>query len=217
MEFNKYTVYAHINKYNGKVYIGITGINPSKRWGAGCNYTGCTLFNRALKKYGWKGFHHVILYPNLSKNIACKVEIELIKEYKKLGISYNITEGGTSTKGHSMPESARLKIGLFNKNKIVSCNTRQKLRRVKLGIKTSPLSDTHKLKISMSLKGKCPKNISLFYKEVIQLDLNNNIVQMWKSVSEASKAINGDRSFISKVCRKGGTAYGYKWKYNTSE
>lgn len=217
MELNKYSVYAHINKYNGKVYIGITGMNPSKRWGAGYNYIGCTLFKRAIDKYKWDGFHHVILYNNLDRNIACKVEAELIKEYKELGISYNITEGGTSTKGHLMSKSARLKIGAFNKGKYVSEHTRKKIRESKLGIKLSPLSFNHKLKISEALKGRVPKNIPMFCKRTIQLDINNNIVMIWDSTTDAARNIGGDKSFISKVCRNGGTAYGYKWKYDTSK
>lgn len=28
---NNYTVYCHINKYNNKIYIGITGQDPKKR------------------------------------------------------------------------------------------------------------------------------------------------------------------------------------------
>ena len=59
------------------------------------------------------------------------------------------------------------------------------------------------------------------YKSIYQMDLNNNIINEFKSVTEAARVIKPDnpvsaKGFISAVAR-GNTpaksAYGYKWKY----
>ena len=52
-ENNKWTVYIHVNKTNGKCYVGITTQKPYDRWGSnGCNYKGQVFYN-AIRKYGW--------------------------------------------------------------------------------------------------------------------------------------------------------------------
>jgi hypothetical protein len=76
-----YIVYKHTSP-SGKVYIGITSLRPEERWGGGAGYVKNKHFNRAIKKYGWENIKHEILFDGLSKEDACKIEIELIKEYK---------------------------------------------------------------------------------------------------------------------------------------
>jgi predicted GIY-YIG superfamily endonuclease len=49
---NKYTIYMHKNKINGKIYIGQTRTSVNDRWQDGKGYKGCTLFDRAINKYG---------------------------------------------------------------------------------------------------------------------------------------------------------------------
>ena len=51
-------------------------------------------------------------------------------------------------------------------------------------------------------------------KEILQLDLNDNIISEFSSISEASKILNVGRSGIMQCLRKRNkTAFGYKWKY----
>ena len=89
----------HVNKVNNKKYIGITKTSVNKRWG--CNGSGYrnnkqSVFYRAIQKYGWDNFEHIILYENLSQDEACNMEIKLIKEYKTQdsNFGYNVQSGG---------------------------------------------------------------------------------------------------------------------------
>lgn len=94
-----YVVYIHINKINGKKYIGITCQKPEYRWGQqGQGYRECPVFWNAILKYGWDNFDHVIHADNLTKEEACKLEIELIAEMNSNNplFGYNVAKGGTA-------------------------------------------------------------------------------------------------------------------------
>ena len=80
MEKN-YTVYMHVCP-NGKRYIGITRLIPKKRWQNGNGYRKNKYFWRAIQKYGWDNFEHIILFENLTHDDANKREIEYIAKYR---------------------------------------------------------------------------------------------------------------------------------------
>lgn len=92
---NNFILYVHISPSN-KLYIGIT-CKGIKRWGAdGCGYCSQQLFYRAITKYGWENFKHIVLLENLSKEEAFICEEYLIAKYHsndpKFG--YNVASGG---------------------------------------------------------------------------------------------------------------------------
>jgi len=59
-------VYCHINKANGKMYIGISS-NLKNRWGGNGNrYEGCDAIYNAFNKYGWDQFYHFVLMNGLT-------------------------------------------------------------------------------------------------------------------------------------------------------
>ena len=93
---NNYKIYVHINKTNGKLYIGQTCNVVEKRWANGRGYKGCRHFENAINKYGWNNFEHIVLIENLSLEEANIIEEELIKKYKTLDCKYgyNISSGG---------------------------------------------------------------------------------------------------------------------------
>ena len=99
-----WTVYKHISP-SGKVYIGISS-NVKRRWTANGYYyhLSDTVFSRALNKYGWDNFQHIIISENLTKKEACDMEKELIAYYKAKGTSYNITDGGEGFAGKHSEE-----------------------------------------------------------------------------------------------------------------
>lgn len=96
-EEQSYCVYKHTNFVNGKVYIGITSKEPSKRWNGGYGYLKNEYFWRSIQKYGWnEGFKHEILFHSLTEEEACQKEIELIKYYNSTDsrYGYNHDPGG---------------------------------------------------------------------------------------------------------------------------
>ena len=97
IENGAYTVYCHINKTNGKMYVGITSKkNPQERWRHGNGYADTPHFGAAIQKYGWNNFNHEIIASNLTEDEACNMERFLIKELNLLDdkYGYNISEGG---------------------------------------------------------------------------------------------------------------------------
>ena len=91
----KYILYLHVNKINGKVYVGITSKTPpTLRWGKnGYHYKENIYFHNAIQKYGWDSFEHLILEENLTLEEAQQKEKDLILKYKSKGLSYNISDG----------------------------------------------------------------------------------------------------------------------------
>lgn len=92
-----YCVYMHVNKTNGKKYVGITSKKPEYRWGrCGNSYFQNKHFFNAIQKYGWDGFDHIILANGLTKEEACRWEATLIALYRCnfQEYGYNGSEGG---------------------------------------------------------------------------------------------------------------------------
>ena len=91
-KLNNYCVYAHINQQNGKIYIGITK-DIAKRWIPSA-YKFSPFFNKAIKKYGWDNFDHIILINNITKpniqiNLNGFTENDVIPSQAKLNIFFN--------------------------------------------------------------------------------------------------------------------------------
>lgn len=152
-----YRVYMHTNKFNRKVYIGVTSRKRVKdRWGTdGKGYFKNSKFYKAILKYGWDNFEHIILFENLTREEAIAKEIELIKQYDSFKHGYNSDLGGSilsqesranvwktrKEKGYLMSEKVKKEKSIFMKSLWVE--------RRKNGYK---LSKETKEKISNSLK-----------------------------------------------------------------
>lgn len=165
-------VYKHTSP-NGYVYIGITSESDENiRWRSGYGYRHNPHFFNAIQKYGWDNFRHEIIEEGLTCKEAQDLEISLISKYKRLGVCYNITDGGEGHNGISLTNEHKQKISQtlkenhpepWNKGKtgVYSKETRYKMgasMRGKVGWnrgkKLGPLSEEHKRKVSESLKGK---------------------------------------------------------------
>lgn len=95
---DRYIIYMHTNKLNGKFYIGQTCQSLEKRAGSnGESYRGCDRFYQAIKEYGWNNFEHTVLFSGLSSDEANALEELLITSVRSYdpSIGYNIAMGGS--------------------------------------------------------------------------------------------------------------------------
>lgn len=152
MDKKVFTVYMHIAP-NMKKYIGMTCKSVKQRWVNGNGYSLQPYFYRAINKYGWNSFQHIIIADKLTKKEACKLEIDMIKYWNTTDRDegYNIlTGGGTGRYGIKHTQETIEKIRKSNLGKSVSEETKEKLRQVNLGRK---FTNEQKKKISNSISG----------------------------------------------------------------
>lgn len=110
-----YTIYRHINKINGKSYIGITKRAVESRWALGKGYRkkNQPAFYNAIKKYGWDNFTHEILETDIHSLEKANEREQYWIAYYHTWIydpecnGYNITQGGDGTPGHTLKEESK--------------------------------------------------------------------------------------------------------------
>lgn len=237
----QYIIYAHINKFNGKMYIGQTSTAPEVRWKYGKGYIGNQYFYNAIKKYGWNGFDHIIIAQGLTLEEANKYEEFLIAKYKTNNkeYGYNIREGGRNS---TMNPESKKKISESKMGHSVSDETREKISRnhADMSGKNNPMYGRHhseetKEKIrqrnqSIERKGvkRSPETIQKMKENhqdfsgdknpraraVIQLTVDEQYIKTFSTAKEAADSIGQSGNNITVCCRKHNrTAGGYKWRY----
>lgn len=137
-------VYAHVvpkeisNYDHDKYYIGVTSLSLDCRFKNGLGYEYCTLFWKAIQKYGWNNIIHFVFIDNLCREDAMKMEKILIDQYKSNNpmYGYNLTTGGEGVSGYHHTEEQKRQTSLrqkgripHNKGKKTSEETKTKLRK----------------------------------------------------------------------------------------
>lgn len=150
---NNFCVYAHITP-DGKMYIGITGQKVKYRWDNGNGYRG-SLFEKAIKEYGWDNIQHLIIIEGIPKEIAQVCEVALISKYKSNDpqYGYNIALGNHPSEDMNR-RNALAHVGKqYHLGFKHSEETRKKMREAKLG---KPLTEAQKAqlrRLHTSMKG----------------------------------------------------------------
>lgn len=228
---NKWSVYLHINNKNGKMYCGITSMNPpKKRWGKeGNKYSRHPHFWSAIQKYGWNNFEHKIIAKNLSEEEACEKEKELIEKYNLTNPEkgYNTFKGGKIN-----TEEIKEKMSKAHKNKTLTEEHKKAISRslgkgennVNFGRKQSKEAVLHN---SLAKRGNKHPNYGKHLKEntkekikekvskpIIQCDLEGNVIKEWESGKQAALELNLGYKAINN-CLRGlrKSSFGYKWYY----
>lgn len=270
-----YTVYKHTSP-SGKVYIGITHVEPRERWKNGLGYRTQKRFYRAIVKYGWDAFTHEVLFSGLSEVDAKNKEVELIALYNSTDKNhgYNVTLGGEAMNGYIPPQEVREKISRANKGRKKPDTMRKRLSIAKTGTHASEeakrnMSQNHadisgernpmygrnhseetRRKISQTRKRLfaegaltqpkkvrppklTPEERAKLLSErmsgennpsygkglgVVQLSLDGEVVQEYKTIREAERETGTDHSVISRCCKgRVKSAGGFRWRYTEEE
>lgn len=211
-----YCIYMHKNKINGKVYIGQTCQKLDQRFRNGEGYKKCTYFYKAIQKYGWNNFEHIVLENGLTLNQANKREQYYIKLYNSNNKSngYNSTSGGMNFK---MSEEQKIKLSKIKKGKPGIKHTQEYKDNMSKIMKQRWKDKEEREKLCKAMKenhadfkgGKHPKA-----KKVMRLDTQ----EIFNSCGEAAISINknwiqGGKSIARAARGERITAYGIKWRY----
>ena len=227
------TIYK-LTSPSGKSYIGqTTNLKNRKRCFYNPNrcYSGHKLDN-AVKKYGIENFKYEIVIQIVEsdkfklREKLDELEIYYIEKYDSYNNGYNMTLGGSGSKGCFQTEESRKKISDKAKGRKGSMTGRH-------------LTEEQRKKVSDFAKTRTGNKNPFFGKShsettknrigdansipIIQLDLEDNIISEFPSAKEAARTLGKPRadSEIVKVCKNyvspsGShyiTALGYKWKY----
>lgn len=236
----KFCVYKHINKYNNKVYIGITSQSFKNRWNNGNGYLGCNSFMNAIKKYGWNNFEHYYLYKNnwikvdesddltdkylLTYSEAAEKERYFIEKYKNdLGTDniYNITNGGEGTSGLNIKAVKQFSF----EGILIAEYDSIKEASEKTNISNAMISSccNHNAKTAGNYIFKfSDDNLPLTIPETIyrkniaveQYNLNGKFIKEYSSATIACKETGINNSLIASCCRGQYNHAGeFQWKY----
>ena len=210
----KYYVYVHINKINGKMYVGQTCRKPEYRWDNGNGYKNSRYFWRAICKYGWDNFDHEVVASNLTKEEADNFEKLLINKLDTMNQDkgYNMTMGGEGSVGCVLSEETRQKMSKSRMGRQVSAETRKKISE---GHKGKRLSASTRNKLREINIGKSAGSNNPSARAVYQIDKDTNeIIARFETMLEASLQTGASYTHICSCCR--GTrsiSGGFKWTY----
>lgn len=231
-------VYRHIRLDKNEVfYIGIGGFNKKEPL-----YSYKRAYSNRRNNY-WKNITNKtdyiveIISEGLTREQACKKEIEFIKLYGRIdlgtGTLVNLTDGGEGSNGPKTEEHKK-KIGLSNKGKKHTKDFCENISKRQTGYKHT---DETKNKISKASKGnkynlgrKHSQESIMNYKigaskhsydsrksaaeKVSKPVYCVELDKIFKSITQAGIELNISASHISAVCNgKRKTAAGYKWKF----
>lgn len=219
----------HKNKINGKCYIGLTKTSLNQRAGNnGYGYKRCLKFYRAIEKYGWDNFEHIILFDNLSREEAALKEQETIKLFDSIKNGYNADNGGFT--GHHSEETLqriREKTKEANGKSVCCYETNKRYETIKeasldTGVDSASI-------IRCCKKQQCVAgNLHWYYADEQAPEFHRDkrffpvlcitTGKAYPTIAEAARDTNSDFSAIRKVCvGKYKSTNSLKWKYLSNE
>lgn len=191
----KMFIYVVTNLINGKQYVGLTTTPLKKRWREHTYRTSCcSALHKAIRKYGVDNFSIQQIDVADSLIELKQKEVYWIAELNTLSPNgYNLTIGGEHPR---WSEESRQKLSSTEKGHPVSEETRRKISIANKGQKPS-----EKARLASSKSVCCVETGTIY-----------------KSITDAAKAVNGSMKAIS-YCLHGGchTSGGYHWRWTNAE
>ena len=191
-----YTVYQHRNLKNGKSYIGMTSLEPKKRWNSGKGYKKNSKMWSDIQNSDWnKDWEHNIIGQSEDKQEALNVEEMFIWLFNSTNDGYNTsTYGGTSYKRteESRKKMSESKIGEKNPNfgKHHSEETKKKMSEARIGNHNRPQTP------------------------VLQYSKSGEFIAEYPSIKEAKKQTGCYQGNICECCKgKRKSTGGFIWRY----
>ncbi len=221
---NNSGIYIIRNNIDKRIYIG-SAFNIRKRFNVHNsllrrNKHHSKKLQNFYNKYGKNSLiFEVLEYCN--KKVLLKKEQYYIDKYDPIKNGFNNSKNAGNIAGFKMTKKSRMKISAALKGKPRSLEHRKALSLAhKGGVKLAArgLKRTKKQCENISLgqlnSNKARKAKLLLRKKVKQLDLNNKLIKIWKSITHVALKLNIDASNIVKVLKgKKYTAYKFKWEY----
>lgn len=181
---SKYKVYCLNNNLTNEKYIGVTKQKLSHRFKSGKGYKKDTKINKAIEKYGWENFEHIILFETEDKELAGEKERQFIKKYDTVKKGYNKQDGGF-------------------KNFQAAKHSKETLRRISEKQKGRHHSPNTEFK-----KGVITESTILRMKKVYCVELNKEFI----SITQAEKELGLSHHIHDCINGKRNTCGGYHWK-----
>lgn len=169
---------------NGKIYIGQSKYNNKYYLGSG------KILLKALSKYGRQNFIKEIL-EECSHEELNYLEIKYINEYNSTdkNIGYNLEKGGCGN-----TEKQNENISKMNQNRIVTEETKNKIRIKKLG---KPLSEETRKKMSISKIGN-KLRLGKSHTDFDKIKISESIKKYYEIEENRIKSKNAARKRISE-------------------
>lgn len=231
---NTYCVYCHVSP-DGKRYIGVTKRKPEKRWNYGKGYINNSYFTRAIEKYGWNAFKHIVLCEKLTRAGASNLEKRFIEYYETTNRSkgYNLDCGGLYGDKELSDETKR-KIGDAHRGRYTEAqwaatiarrgkghpHTEEAKKKIGDAHRGRHLSEEQRKHLSEINQGKkMPESVKEKLrvkngKRINQYTMDGIFIRSYKSIKETAKAMGVKPPSISACCRGiVSNSCGFLWRY----
>ena len=151
-----YTVYQHRNLKNGKSYIGMTSLEPKRRWNNGLGYKNQSKMWSDIQNSDWnKDWEHNIIGQFEDKQEALNIEGMFIRLFDSTNEGYNTSAYSSHSCKHS--EESKRKISESHIGITLSEETKKKISEANTGENNywygKHFSEEHKRKISEANTG----------------------------------------------------------------